>query len=110
MAAEKFAGKSNATTCRPGKLGIASTASGGDAQPSDAHKLQCAAAGGASSSPASEALDRLVLTLQMPLSCPLRTSWANIDTGAHKADSTARKPSQAASRAHTACVGREWGW
>ena len=86
-----------------------STASGGDAQPNEAHKLQCAPAGGASSRPASAALTRCVLTLQMPLNWPLRTSWANADTGAHNADSTARKLSQAARRAHTASVGREWG-
>jgi len=89
---------------------MASTASGGDAQPSDAHKLQCAPACGASPKPASEGLAKSVLTLQMPLNWPLRTSWASIDTGAHKADSTARKLSQAARRAHTGSVGREWGW
>lgn len=109
MAAVRFAGTSAWATCRPGKLGMASTASGGEAQANEAHKLQCAPDGGASSRPASAALAKWVFTLQMPLNWPLRTSCASIDTGAHKADSTARKLNQAARRAHTADVGREWG-
>ncbi|MEO7400823.1 MAG: hypothetical protein ABIV07_08660, partial [Polaromonas sp.] len=69
---------------------MTSTASGGESQPGEAHSSQCAPARGASPDPPSAALARSVFTLQMPLNWPLRTSSASIDTGAHKANSTAR--------------------
>lgn len=108
-AAVTSAGKSKAATCWPGKQGMAATAGGGKAQQKAPHMSQCAPACSAPSLPASELPDSAALTLQMPPSLPVRTSWASMDTGAHSADSTARKLKQAARRAHTQSGGRERG-
>ena len=88
---------------------MAETASGGSTQPGELHKSQCASVCGASPEPVPEMLAKSVLTLQIPPSWPVRTSRASIDTGAHNADSTARKLSQAARRANAESGGRECG-
>ena len=100
-AAATSAGKSTAATCWPAKQGMAETASGGNAQPSEPHKSQCEPACGASPEPVSELLLEAALRLQMPPSWPVRTSSASMDTGASNADSTARKLKKAARHAHT---------
>ena len=87
-----------------------STASGGECQPSDAHNSQWLPDCEPSPAPFPKALARSLVTLQTPLNCPLRTSSAMTETGAHKAASTARKLKHAANLAHTASVGREWDW
>src|SRR3990167_8297637 len=56
---------------------------------------------------ASGLLADAAVALQRPPSWPVRTSSASIDTGAHNADSTARKLKPAARRIQTECGGRE---
>ncbi len=100
------AGKSAAATCWPAKHGMAATASGGKAHPSAPHRSQCEPGRGASPEPESEPMPEAALRLQMPPNWPVRTSSASMDTGASKADNTARKLRKAARRAHTARDGR----
>ena len=109
MAVAKFAEKSAAATCWPGQLGMVKAASGGSTHPGELHKSQCAPVCGASPEAAPEMLAKSVLTLQIPPSWPVRTSWASIDTGAHNADSTARKLNQAAKRVNAESGERECG-
>lgn len=75
----------------------------GDGKPGpvEPHRSQCMPAWAGLPSLESESPAEAVLTEQIPPSLPARTSWASMDTGATNADSTARKPSQAARRAHT---------
>ncbi len=88
---------------------MAETGSDGGANPMEPHQSQCEPACGTSLEPASELLAETALALQRPPSLPVRTSSASKDTGATNADSTARKPNQAAKRAHTDSGGREDG-
>src|SRR2546427_12599672 len=88
---------------------MAKTGSGGNAIPNEAHQSQCTPAFAALPSLTSRLMAEVSLTLQRPPSLPLRTSSASMDTGASKADSTARKLRKAARRAHTASGGRDDG-
>lgn len=86
-------------------------ANGGGASPGEPHISQCEAVCGAPLplvSPASALPDAAKFRLQTPPSLPLRTSWASMETGASKADKTARKLSHAATRVHQDGLGREY--
>ena len=100
-AALASAGKFTVATWVPGKQGMAATCSAGSARPTEPHRSQCMPAWAGLPSLESESPAEAVLTEQIPPSLPARTSWASMDTGATNADSTARKLSQAARRAHT---------
>ncbi|GEM_PF-4839176 len=108
MVVAKSAGKSATATRWPAKKGTAQTASDGGMSPMVPHNSQfepeCSASPGESGLWADSAL-----ALQKLPSWPVRTSSASIDTGAHNADSRARKLRHAARRVHTESGGRKNG-
>src|SRR5215207_7441754 len=112
-AALVLAGIAATATAVPVKQGVDTTAKGGSTNPGELHRSQRKPVDAASPSVESLAVlekEEAVLTVQMPLNLPLRTSWASMDTGAHNAAATARKASQAARRSHAGRVGRDAGW
>lgn len=108
MAVAKLAGVSATATSWPAKEGTAQATRGGKISPIVPHRSQRMPEPGASSGESGLGADS-ALALQRPPSWPVRTSSASIETGAHNADSTARKPRHAAKRAHTDSGGRNDG-
>ena len=99
MAAARTNGKSIPESCWSGWLGIDGPEKGGKPKANEPHMWQCEPAGAAS--PAiSAAVALAMFTKQSPPSLPVRTSSANMDAGATKADNTAKQLRKAATRRH----------
>ena len=111
MAVPVVAGISATATAVPVAQETFATGRGGSASPAEPHRSQRrpaeAALPSVESMPAS---DEAMLTVQMPLSLPLRTSWARMDRGAHNAAATASNASPGARGSHRGGVGGDAGW
>ena len=105
----QFAGTSTKATCGPGQLGMKLKGNCGSGSQAVQHKSQCMLACCAAPCTGSAWRSAPALALQTPPNAPVRASSASMETGAHKADTTANTPRQATHRDHAGRGIRERG-